>query len=100
MYSLVKESNRKKKKNYPSLYDMFELGDRVKRKYKEESGKYIEYKGIVLAIDNNRVEICWDLIDGKYRSKERDIAFTNCHIKEIFSGTDRYSSIKKDKDYN
>jgi hypothetical protein len=98
VYSLVKESSKKKKKNYPSLYDIFELGDRVKRMYKDKSGRYREYKGIVLAIDNKSVEIYWDLIDGKYRSKERDIAFTNCHIEEIFSGTDRYSSIEKDKD--
>ena len=64
------------------------------------NGKNKEYKGIVLAIDNKSIEIYWDTIDGKYRPQERDIAFSNCQIEEIFSGTEKYSSIEKDKNYN
>jgi hypothetical protein len=98
VYSLVKRSS--KNKNYPSLYEIFDLGDRVKRVYKDKNGKIKEYKGIVLAIDNKSIEIYWDSVDGKYRPKEMDMAFSNCQIDEIFSGTDKYSSIEKDKNYN
>ena len=91
---------KKKIKDYPSLYDAFELGDRVKRIYKDKNGKNREYKGIVLAIDKNSIEIYWDSIDGKYRPDDMDIAFSNCQQKEVFSGTEKYSSIEKDKNYN
>jgi hypothetical protein len=100
VYSLVKRSSKKKNKNYPSLYDIFDLGDRVKRVYKDKNGRIKEYKGIVLAIDNKSIEIYWDSINGKYRPQEMDMAFSNCQIEEIFSGTDKYSSIEKDKNYN
>ena len=100
VYSLVKGRNKNENKNYPSLYDIFELGDRVKRVYKNKNGKSKEYKGIVLAIDNKSIEIYWDSIDGKYRPREMEIAFSNCQIDEIFSGTEKYSSIKKDENYS
>jgi len=87
---------KRKSKNYPSLYDAFELGDRVIRIYKDKNGKNREYKGIVLAIDKTSIEIYWDTKDGKYRPQDMNIAFTNCPINEIFSGTDEYSPIKKD----
>ena len=86
----------KEKKNYPSLYDAFELGDRVKRVYKENSGKNKEYKGIVLAIEKDRMEIYWDTLDGRYRPDDMGIAFTNCKVDEIFSGNGKYSPIEKD----
>ncbi len=98
--SMSKERIKKKKNNYPSLYDIFDLGDRVKRVYKDKNGKNKEYKGIVLAIDKNSIEIYWDSVDGKYRPKEMDIAFSNCQTKEVFSGSEKYSSIEKDKNYN
>jgi len=100
VYSLVKGRIKKKNNNYPSLYDIFELGDRVKRVYKDKNGNSKEYKGIVLAIDKKSIEIYWDSIDGKYRPKEMEIGFSNCQIDEIFYGTDKYSSIEKDKNYN
>jgi len=100
VYSLVKGRRKKKNINYPSLYDIFELGDRVKKIYKDKNGKIKEYKGIVLAIDNKSIEIYWDSIDGKYRPREMDTAFSNCQVNEIFSGTEKYSSIQKDKEYN
>lgn len=85
--------------NYPSLYDAFDLGDRVKRIYKDKNGKNKEYKGIVLAIDNNSIEIYWDTLNGKYNPKEMDIAFTNCPINEIFNGNEKYTPIEKDIQY-
>jgi hypothetical protein len=86
-----------KNKNFPSLYEDFELGDRVKRSYKEKNGKVKEYKGIVLAIEEKSMEIYWDTLNGKYRPNDMGLAFTNCPIDEIYSGNGDYSPIKKEK---
>ena len=94
--NMVESKEKKKSKEYPSLYDAFQLGDRVKRNYKDKNGRNNEYKGIVLAIDNKGIEIYWDTKDGKYRPQDMDIAFTNCPINEIFKGTNDYTPIKKD----
>ncbi|MCK5636930.1 MAG: hypothetical protein KAH91_05850 [Thermoplasmatales archaeon] len=83
-------------KNYPSLYDAFELGDRVKRIYKDKKGRSKEYRGIVLAIDDNGIEIYWDTRDGKYRPNDMEMAFTNCEVREIFKGNEKYTPIEKD----
>ena len=90
-------SRNKKEKNYPSLYDAFELGDRVKRFYKDRNRQNKEYKGIVLAIDSDGIEIYWDTRDGKYRPNDMNIAFTNCPVIEIFKGSNKYSPIEKDR---
>jgi len=89
-------SKNRKFRNYPSLYDAFDLGDRVKRVYKDKDGKNREYRGIVLAIDDNSIEVYWDTKDGKYRPNDMDLAFTNCQIKEIFQGNGKYTPIVKD----
>ena len=89
-------SKNRKFRNYPSLYDAFDLGDRVRRIYKDKDGKEKEYRGIVLAIDDNSIEVYWDTKDGKYRPNDMDIAFTNCQIKEIFKGNEKYTPIEKD----
>jgi len=83
----------KKKEEYPSLFDAFELGDRVIRSYKAGSK---EYKGVVLAIDEKGIEIYWDTLNGKYRPNSMDIAFTNCSKNEIFNGNEKFTPIKKD----
>ena len=94
--NFIKKYKRKKKNQaYPSLYDVFDLGDRVKRIYKDLNGDKIEFKGIVLAIEANSLEIYWDTKDGKYRPDNMNIDFTNCPINEIFTGTKEYSPIKK-----
>lgn len=90
-------TKKEKNKNYPSLYDAFGLGDRVKRIYKDKNGKNKEYKGIILAIDDNGIEIYWDTRDGKYRPNDMGIAFTNCPINEIFRGNEKYTPIEKDE---
>ena len=91
---------RKKIQEYPSLYDAFDLGDRVKRIYKDINGSHFELKGIVLAIDADSIEIYWDTKDGKYKPTDPNIGFTHCPIDEIFSGNKDYSPIKKDNRYN
>lgn len=83
-------------KKYPSLYEMFELGDRVKRIYKDGDG-IKEYKGIVLSIKNDCIEVYWDTMNGKYRPPSMNIAFTTCSIDEILKGNERYSPIIKEK---
>ena len=93
MHKIRKKINEK---NYPSLYDAFELGDRVKRIYIDKEGENKEYKGIILAIDEKGIEIYWDTIDGKYRPNDMNIAFTNCPKIEIFQGTEKYTPIEKD----
>lgn len=93
---MTKNRGKGKDKNYPSLYDAFELGDRVKRTYKDKNGTNKEYKGIILKIDDNGIEIYWDTRDGKYRPNDMDIAFTNCLINEIFQGNEKYTPIEKE----
>mgnify|MGYP006289075997 FL=1 len=83
-------------KDYPSLYDAFELGDRVKRTLKDKNGNNTTYKGIVLAIEENGIEIYWDTQNGKYRPNNMNIAFSHCELDEIFNVNKKYSLIEKD----
>ena len=86
---------KNKTNNYPSLYEAFELGDRVVRNYKDKHGKDKEYKGIIMAIDEKSIEVYWDTLDGRYRPKNMKITFTNCNTNEIFKGNKDYTPIKK-----
>lgn len=88
-----------KNRKYPSLYEAFDLGDRVKRVLYDEKGDVKEYRGIILAIDDNSVEIYWDTVDGRYRPENMNVGFTSCSAEEVFEGNDRYSPIKKEKHY-
>jgi len=97
MKELIKDRN--KIKEYSSLYDVFKLGDRVKRRYKDNSGKSIEYEGIVLAIDKDNVEIYWDTLDGIYMPNEMGINFTNCSKYDIFKGSEYYTPIEKEQSH-
>ena len=94
---MSENNNDERYENYPSLYDAFNLGDRVKRIYKDKSGKRMVYKGIVLSIDEEYIEIYWDTRDGKYRPEDMNIAFTNCQKNEIFKGNQYYSPVEKEK---
>jgi len=47
----MKEYKEKKGEKYPSLYDAFQLGDRVMRMYQDKYGKKTEYRGIILKIE-------------------------------------------------
>jgi len=92
----MRSTKKRNVNDYPSLYDAFNLGDRVKRIYTDKKGGPLEYRGIVLAIDNNCLEIYWDTKDGKYRPGDMNIAFTTCPLNEIFNGSEYYTPIKKD----
>lgn len=81
---------------YPSLYDIFKLGDRVKRNYIDKDGNIKKYAGIILAIYKDNIEVYWDTKEGKYKPDDMDLTFTNCKINEIFKGNKHYSPIKKE----
>ena len=85
----------KEKKGSKSLYDAFDLGDRVQRLYTNIYGKSKEYKGIVLAIDKKGLEIYWDTENGKYKPGEININFTHLGANEVFKGNNKYSPVKK-----
>jgi len=82
---------------HPSLYDAFCLGDRVKRVYRDGNGNSREYRGIVLAIGEDSIEVYWDTLNGEYRPKDMEVAFTTCPVNEIFKGNDHYTPIEKEK---
>ena len=82
-------------RSYPSLYDAFELGDRVQRLYRDIYGYSKEYKGIILAIDKKGIEIYWDTEDGKYKPGEMNIDFTHLEVDEVFKGNNEYSPVRK-----
>jgi hypothetical protein len=90
----------KKKKKYPSLYDEFKLGQRVIRTYEDKYGNKSEYKGIILAIDKNGIEVYWDTLDGNYKPRDMFASFTYCNSEEIFYGDEKYSPIKKEFYYD
>ena len=60
-----------------------------------ENGEKKTYKGIILSIDKNGIEIYWDTKNGKYRPSDMDIAFSHCKLEEIFNGNKYYSPIEK-----
>ena len=92
------EKGKGRSKNYPSLYDVFNPGDRVKRSCTDKYGKSEEYEGIIMGMDDNSMEIFWDTLDRKYSPKEIDANFTNCPIDEIFKGSEKYTPIRKERD--
>ena len=83
-------------KNYPSLYDNFEPGDRVTRIRVDKNGKLDEYKGIIMRMNGEHLEIFWDIMDGKYRPSDIEVNFTNCSLNDIFEGSDKYTPIKRE----
>lgn len=99
LVDIVKKDKEKKGEKYPSLYDAFQLGDRVMRVYQDKYGKKTEYKGIVLKIEKKGVEVYWDTKDDKYKPGEMDVSFTHCEVEEIFKGDTEYTPIKKDRSY-
>jgi len=92
---MVDYINKEIKEEYPSLYDTFELGDRVQRIFKDKNGRNKTYKGIILSIDNNGIEVYWDTKNGRYRPNDMDIAFSHYELEEIFKGNKYYSPIEK-----
>ena len=91
---LMNKKMRREDEDYLSLYDAFHLGDRVRRIYKDKKGKPLEYRGIVLAIDKESIEVYWDTLNGKFRPTGMSVTFTTCPLPEIFNGNNNYTPIE------
>ncbi|MFO8077625.1 MAG: hypothetical protein R6U21_03155 [Thermoplasmatota archaeon] len=90
-----KKIENEKPVKYPSLYEKFQPGDRVYRKINVDNGKTEEYEGIIMAMDNDKMEIYWDTIDGEYNPSLIDDDFTLCSVDEVLNGTEEYSPMKR-----
>jgi hypothetical protein len=89
------KKSRNKIDNYTSLFDVFEPGQRVKRIFTSDDGIIEEYEGIIMAMDNEKMEIYWDTLDGQYCPELIEEDFTMCCIDEVFNGSEEFSPIKK-----
>ena len=91
----MKEKERFEKD--PSLFDYFKPGERVSRSIRDDDGKSMEYEGIIMALDDDRMEIYWDTLDGEYCPEVIEDDFTMCGIDEVLNGSEEYSPIKRKK---
>ena len=80
---------------YPSLYDLFQPGERVKRKIKGDEGRIDEYEGIIMAMGEDQMEIYWDTMNGDYNPELIEEDFTLCSADEVVNGSQECSPIKK-----
>ena len=80
---------------YPSLYDLFEPGERVRRKIKGDQGQTIEYEGIIMAMGRDLMEVYWDTLNGEYSPELIEDDFTLCSVDEVINGNHECSPIKK-----
>lgn len=80
-----------------SLFEKYELGDRVKRTYIDKDGNIEYYSGIIMTINNDNIDIFWDTINGKYQPQKIENIFNNCTMNEILNGNENFSSIKKER---
>ena len=94
---MVKKNLDSKDKQYPSLYDNFRPGERVVRRFTNESGEIEEYEGIIMAMDPDYMEVYWDTIDGEYSPDQIMDDFTLCDAEEVYNGNQEYSPIKHKK---
>jgi hypothetical protein len=80
---------------YPSLYDLFEPGERVQRKIKGDNGQTDEYEGIIMAMGYDQMEVYWDTLNGEYTPELIDEDFTLCSVDEVLNGNEECSPIKR-----
>ena len=78
-----------------SLYDMFTLGDRIAKDFRDKSGRAYERSGLVMAVDNKRVTILWDTIEGNYATEKDEITFETFKKNEILTSEKPFKFIKK-----
>jgi hypothetical protein len=97
--TLIKKINIKKIQNKEghSLFEIYELGDRVKRTYIDKDGNIEYYSGIIMTINNDSIDIFWDTINGKYQPQKIENIFNNCTMNDILNGNENFSSIKKER---
>ena len=78
-----------------SLYDMFTLGDRIAKDFKDKSGRAYERSGLVMAVDDNRITILWDTIEGHYANDKEKITFETINKNDIINSEKPIKFIKK-----
>ena len=95
----IKKINIKKIQNKEghSLFEIFQLGDRVKRTYVDKDGNIEYYSGIIMTIYNDSIDIFWDTINGKYQPQKIENIFNNCTMNDILNGNENFSSIQKER---
>lgn len=91
----MKDKDRIEKNS--SLYNYFKPGERVSRSLRNDHGELEVHEGIIMALDEYRMEIYWDTLDGEYRPELIKKDFTMCPIDEVLSGNNQYSPIKRKK---
>ena len=92
----IKEEKGQMRK-YPSLFDHFKPGERVVRSIRRDNGTIEVYEGIIMALDNDKMEIYWDTLDGQYSPDAIQNDFTLCCVDEVLDGSNEYSPIKHKK---
>ena len=80
--------------NY-SLYDMFTLGDRIAKDFKDDGGRAYQRSGLVMAVDTKHVTILWDTLEGQYISDKNSITFETYKKKQILQSGTLFKFIKK-----
>jgi hypothetical protein len=98
-YWMVKEIKieRGKIRKYPSLFDHFKPGERVVRSVRNNDGDIKVYEGIIMALDDDKMEVYWDTLDGRYRPEVIGNDFTLCSADEVLDGNTDFSPIKHKK---
>ncbi len=86
-----------KKKELPSLFEIFQLGDRVKRSYTDKDGNIQVYSGIIMDIYPDSINVFWDKVDDRYILNYFENVFKKLTINDIFNGSNNYSPIKKEE---
>jgi hypothetical protein len=92
---MIKKQYKDQINQYPSLYDLFEPGERVRRKMKGEQGQTDVIEGIIMAMDSDQMEIYWDTLNGEYTPELIDEDFTLCSVDEVLNGNRECSPIEK-----
>ena len=86
---------KKQQQNNYSLYDLFTLGDRIAKDFRDEGGRAFQRSGIVMAVDDVRITVLWDTIEGNYVSEKDDITFETYKKNDILITETPFRFIKK-----
>ena len=94
---IIKIKGNDEKNNNLTLFDLFNLGDRVNVKFINNIGEKEKYSGIVMSINKESIEVFWDKINGRYKPEKNNFTFNTFDIDDILNGNKNFSPIKKNK---
>ena len=94
---IINIKRKHEKNNNTTLFEIFNLGDRLNCIYVNKDGKKDKYSGIVMAISKDNIEVFWDKINGIYKPEKIHFTFNTLEIDEIINGNQEFSKIKKNK---